>query len=168
MLYHCDALLPTAERYASLKFRRFSRWFRPTKLAWDDALELVAFVETIGLKHARFVFHWHGQAGVKAYARLRQHMLDEAQPYISANVASLGLDDGLAVLRAMQDGGWQSHGLPNVVRMAIQTLLVDHNAAQVARKLGLTVDQVVWASGRKGIGTRRRQARAISSLGVAS
>lgn len=146
MLYSCDALLPTAERYASLKFRRYSRWFRPTRFAWDEALELVAFVETIGgVKFAAFVFHW-GHAGVKAYERLRKHMLADAQPYIRANEGSVGLDDGLAVLKAMQDGGWKSHGLPKLVKNALASLIHAGNGpTEVARATGLSVDQVLWA-----------------------
>lgn len=166
MIYDCDALLETNARYASLKFRRFSRWFRPTKLDWGDAIELVAFVESIGgPKHAAYVFHW-GQAGVRAYARLRKHVGDAAQPYIRANRESLSLDDGLAVLRAMQDGGWKSHGLPDVVRKAIQTLGETHNQAQIARLLGLTIDQVGWAMGRRGQAAKRRRAASVGSLGI--
>lgn len=165
MIYHCDALLPTQARYASLKFRRYSRWFRPTRLDYGDALELVAFVETIGRKHAAYVFQW-GRAGVNAYARLARHMAADAQPYIRANQASVGLDDGLAVLRAMQDGGWTRGALPRITKMSIQTLLLDHTQSYVARQLGLTRDQVVVATGRRGLAARASRAKAISALSI--
>lgn len=163
MLYHCDALLPTAERYASLKFRRFSRWFRPTKLDWGDALELIAFVEVVGVKYARFIFHWTGHAPVRAYARLRRHVGGEAEPFIQANRASIGLDDGLAVLRAMQDGRWE-RGLPAVVKQSIQVLLLDHSQAKVAKMLGLTDAQVAHASGRRLKAASQRQNARIALI----
>lgn len=167
MIYTCDALLPTAERYASLKFRRYARWFRPTKLDYGDALELVSFVEAIGgVRHARWIFHWTGQAPVKAYQRLKQHVLADVEDYIHANQASIGLDDGLAVLRAMQDGGWRGYGLPDCVKKSIQSLLEHHSAAEIAERLGLTNEQVVYASGRKGAAKKRVQAAAYGSLGI--
>lgn len=166
MIYHCDALLETNARYASLKFRRFSRWFRPTKLDWADAVELVAFVESIGgAKHARYVFHW-GQAGVRAYGRLKRHVADAAQPYIRANREHFSVDAGLAVLRAMQDGGWQGHGLPEIVRKALQSLNETHTQAEIARRVGLSVDQVGWAIGRRGQAAKRRRAASVGALAI--
>lgn len=167
MIYTCDALLPTAQRYASLKFRRYSRWFKPTKLDYGDALELVSFVEAIGgVRHARWIFHWTGQASVKAYERLKQHVLVDAEDYIHANRASIGLDDGLAVLRAMQDGGWRGYGLPECVRKAIQVLNEDHSQPEIAKRLGLTLEQVNYACGRRGLKSRAGQAAAYGSLGI--
>lgn len=148
MLYACDALLPPDQRYASLKFRRYSRWFRPTKLDWWDALELVVFVETITPKAAQFVFHW-GHAGVRAYDRLARHVLrdSQAQDLLLENQASVSVDDGLAVLRAMQDGGWQGYGLPKIVRDALRE--IHHNRgvsmASIAHETGLTFAQVRYA-----------------------
>jgi hypothetical protein len=159
----CDALLPTHERYSSLKFRRYSRWFRPTKLSWDEALELVTFVESIGgVKFAAYVFHW-GHAGVRAYIRLARHVGDDAQPYIRDNLASTSVDDGLAVLQAMRDGGWVSHGLPKLVRHALASLKHEGmKVSAIAKLTGLTVDQVIWAVKPKSHG----RTRAYASLGT--
>ncbi len=154
MIYACDALLPTAERYASLKFRRFSRWFRPTKLDWWDALELVVFVETITPKAAQYVFHW-GHAGVKAYERLQKHMLPHIQPFLDDNLKSLGVDDGLAVLQAMRDGGYVGQGLPKIVRDALRELHHNGNSYQkLADLTGLSYGQVRHAIALRVVGDR--------------
>ena len=159
MIYHCDALLDTPARYASLKFRRYSRWFRPTRLGWDDAVELVAFVETIGPKAAAFVFHW-SKSGVKAYARLARHMVPQIQDAIDANAGSLAVQDGLDVLKAMFDGGYVSHGLPKIVKQALSTLHADGMSyAAIGRHTGLSIYQVSLACGRRN---SRKVSRAVS------
>ena len=124
---------------------------------------MVTFVESIGgVRFAAFVFHW-GHAGVRAYTRLQRHVGDAAQPYIRDNLASTGVDDGLAVLRAMQDGGWKSHGLPKIVRHAIAQLKHEGMGVSAISKLtGLTVDQVSWVLKPKRLG----RALAYGSLGL--
>lgn len=164
-MYDCDALLPTADRYGSLKFRRVSRWFRPTKLDWEDALELVAFVETIGFAYARWIFHWHGQAVVKAYARLKNHVGAEADPLIRANHAELGPHVGVAVWKAMLDGGWPvSKYLPPLVRQSVRQLYfsgMKPNA--IASLFGMPVTKVKSALRHK---TGNSRAKAAASLGI--
>lgn len=168
MLYHCQALAPTAQRYASEHFRRYAQWFRPTKFSWDEAVGLVAFVETISPKAARFVFHW-GHAGVKAYARLAKHMLahEEVRAAVEANQASIGPDDGLAVLQAMKDGGWKGYGLPNIVVLSLKHLRdIGLSRAEIAKQTNLTIAQVEYAlTPRK---ERSQRASSYASLGVGS
>src|SRR3954447_21299223 len=53
--FHCDALLPQAERYASLKFRRCARVFEGDA---SDAVELAAFLAVVPFHWARWIFHW--------------------------------------------------------------------------------------------------------------
>jgi hypothetical protein len=125
----------------------------------------VTFVESIGgVKYAAYVFHW-GHAGVQAYKSLQRHVGDEALTEL--NLSTAGVDDGLAVLKAMQDGGWKGYGMPKLVRHALSS--IHHQGmsyAKIAKMTGLTPDQVQWATGRKGLDARRSRVVANAALGV--
>ena len=166
--YHFDALLPTAKRYASPKFRRVAWKFSFKNLDWYDALELVAFVETIGLRHARYILHWRGLASIRAYQKLRFHIGTDADEYILLNQQAMGVDEGLAILRAMLDGGWKRGKLPRYVGDALRDLRKAGNSrVAIAKATGLTQDQVSYqiTRGRKK-GVSVASASAFGALAV--
>lgn len=160
-----DALLPADKRYTSLKFRRAGRQFDASRLDYADAAELCAFVETIDLKHARWIFQWRG-AGVREMDRLLKHL--SADPTVGRmvhdNHEAVTRSDGLAVLQAMKDGGWRQGSVPGVVRMALLDMR-DAGISQpkIAAQVGLTVDQVRnAANGPRWV----RAARSTGLLGL--
>lgn len=163
--YHCDALLPTAERYASLKFRRYAQRIELRLLTWDDACELVAFVESIGgVKYARYIFHWKGLAVVRAYGRIRKHVGD-VQHLIQANQNAFGTDVGLAVLASMRDGGWTRGKLPWIARTALKDLRKRGvKIADIAKVTGLSREQVKTACEVRSGKAKARRAAAFASL----
>jgi hypothetical protein len=152
MPWTCDATLPTAERYASLKFRRFARILYAHRLDYGEAQELVAFGLVVGAKALRWIFQWPPPA-VREYRRLEAHMVKDVDVVAAAeqNRACYTKDEGLAVLRAMQDGGFRAGSVPEIVRMALLALR-DEGISQpkIAVMLGVTHDQVrVWANGMR-------------------
>jgi hypothetical protein len=152
--FHCDALLPTAERYSSLKFRRVAQHFDGDA---SDAVELAAFLAIVPFRWARWIFHWP-----------RRYVLPKviwAPPeFIRANREALDLDTGFAVLHAMQDGGWRRGRLPDVVRNTVLELVHNGRAqVDVARELGLSQDQVQYVV--KGRNTAA-SARAVAGLAI--
>ena len=147
-----DALLPAEQRYSSLKFRRVARRFDPTRLDYADAAELVAFVRTVDLKHARWMFHWAG-AGVREMDRLLKHLSADAnvERMVQENHDRTTRADGLAMLKAMRDGGWRQGSVPPGLRMALLDMR-DAGLSQpkIAEMTGLTHDQVrVMANGMR-------------------
>lgn len=164
-----DALLPTPERYSSLRFRRVSRFLQLRLLDWADAVELCAFVETVGVEYATYIFHWNGQAVVRAYRRLRRHVGDhpDLAKAIAENETAMGVDAGLAVLQAMRDGGWESGSLPACVRAALKDLRkAGLNMAQIAERTGLRYDQVRHVAGYRSGRGKAVQAGAFGALAV--
>jgi hypothetical protein len=144
MPWTSDALLPTAERYASLKFRRVAQKFSNAKLSWEDAAELVAFLHVVAPSRAAFVFHW-GQWSVGEAQRLFAHMENDpdVQLMVQENLAQQDFGDGLACLRAMQDGGWRKGTVPAIVRMAMLDMLGrGATRQQVADAFDVTLDQM--------------------------
>lgn len=167
MPYTFDALLPTAERFASLKFRRVAWRLSYKHLDWYDALELVAFVQAIGLPYARYIFHWRGLASVRAYGYLRKHVGAEADAYIHANLSAFSLDDGLAVLKAMKDGGWSRGKVPQIVSDALRESRKRGNTiAEIARGTGLTREQVKTICKVRTKADLRVKAAAYGALGL--
>lgn len=165
--YTFDALLPTHERYASDKFRRVAQYFQFRHLDWEDALELVAFVESIGFKWARYILHWKGSAVCSAYARLRHHVGADADPYIRENVEGMGMEAGLAILKAMQDGGWKRGRLPWMVKMALKELRKrGMSMPAIGGYVGLTVDQVQTALDARKAPQKAVRAAAYGGLGL--
>lgn len=164
-MYDCDALKPTAQRYASQRYRRAHSLFFHD---WDEAVELVAFVESIGgVLFAKRIFQWTGHAYVQAYADIRAQVLDAAQPYIRANRAEFGVDHGLAVLGAMRDGGWRRGRMPWVVKHALKTLRKSGwTIAKIARETGLSREQVKTGCDVR-LGERKiERIAAFASLGM--
>lgn len=120
-MFDCDVLLPTAARYTSTKYRRVSRWFDPYHLDWDDALELVAFVETVGDYAARFALQWDGPAVVEAYHLLRAHIGDRAEALIQHNLQLWSFHESLALWKALRDGNFpKNKRVPPLVADAIR------------------------------------------------
>lgn len=102
--YHCDALLPTEERYLSPKYRLLSRWFNPYKLHPAHADELRIFMQTPGLLHVhvRHMMQWDHNG--LANARLLLTVKQPDPTLLLNNAASITLDDGRAMLVALLDG----------------------------------------------------------------
>lgn len=169
MPWTCDATLPTAERYASLKFRRFARRFDVSRIDYEDAAELVAFMLVVPERWAKWIFHWdlEGRAAARA---LFEHMKDrpETLAMMDQNLAQQDYADGIAVLGAMRDGGFNKGGLPPICRMAVRELQDQGlSYAKIARKLGLTFDQVrIAVEGTRPRGPSRASASAAALLAV--
>ena len=143
--WDCDAIKPLNERSASQKFRRVRRWFEPTRLEYGEACELVAFVDLVPIKTAKWIFDWYQVPMRRNVQLLVDHLRDDetVRAMITDNMAHWERADGLAVLRAMQEGGWTKGTVPPIVRAALLDL---HDAgmsrSQVAESVGLTLDQV--------------------------
>lgn len=154
--YHVDALQAPPKRYASARFRRVARVIRTDLLDYSDVVELVAFVESVGgFRYARWIFHWgYGQAHV--YAALREHAGRVGEDCARDNLAAFGVDEGLAVLHAMQEGGWRHGSVPWCVQMALKELRKRGKTLQsIADATGLTFTQVQRMTGR----SRRSKSR---------
>jgi hypothetical protein len=151
MLYHCDALLPVAERYSSTKFRRLSRRFYAHRLDAGDRLELASFLAVVPVRWSKWIFHWD-RIGL-----WQAKLIPPApQDFANANFGSVTLEDGLAVLQAMKDGGWTYGGLPWIVRMSILGLRdAKMTHKEIAELTGLTDSRVYDAITH---GRRRRPA----------
>lgn len=164
MPWSCGALLPAEQRYTSHKFRRFARRFDATRLGFDDAAELVAFVETVdGVRHARRIFQW-GVVGEAEAGRLVTHMkqFPQIDTMVRENHEALTRAAGLAVLGAMQDGGWRHGSVPAVVRMALLDMRdAGMSQEKVGLETGLTREQV------RTITVGHRNGRFGKGLGVA-
>jgi hypothetical protein len=154
MLYDCQY-----QDRASLRFKRAQRVFVRDI---HEAIELLAFVEAIGLHAAKHIFGW-GYARVVAYKELRRNHLAEAQPYIRANEASMGVDDGVAVLQAMQAGGWRRGILPKVTRQAVRQM---HHEGTSLTKIAAKL-RVKRHALENALRTRKLQsASAYAALGI--
>jgi hypothetical protein len=131
-----------------------AKYIPVTRLDYADACELVAFVETIGWPAARHVFGWVPNAK-RHYERLRDHLkgFGHVQAMVEQNVAEPTREDGLAVLRAMQDGGWKQGWVPPIVRLAVLDMRdAGMSQPKIAKALGLTRDQVVvMCTGRRDL-----------------
>lgn len=124
---------------------RFKRAQRLFVKEWDEAVDLVGFVEAIGVPAARWVFGW-GLARVRAYERLKQHVGADGYHAMLAYQSSFGVDTGVAVLRAMQRGGWKRGKLPKVVKDALRQLHHEGlTLPDIARLVGMKRDAVEWA-----------------------
>lgn len=145
-----DTLLPAAERYASLKFRRVSRRFDASRLDYAEAVELVAIGRTLGEVMAAKIFGWDVE-GRAEYKRLAAGFADNEDVALAVEQNREGYSraEGLRVLEVMKESGWKQGYTPEIVRLA----LLDMRAAglsqpKIAAALGLTLDQVrVMANG---------------------
>ena len=143
--YSCDATLPRAERYASEKYRRFSRRFRPKILLWSEILELYGWMKFLNSPaNLQLLMLWEERT-IKfvRYVMKDPDVVRAGQPYVDANFASATMEDGFAVLRALQDNGWKSGNIPKIVKMALaeEWHTTGISTAKQAEKHGLTLDQ---------------------------
>lgn len=142
--YSCDALLPIGPRYASQKFRRYARYFRLTRMTWEEACELVAFLHVVPPRYARFVFHWTDRTYRKVKRLMkRSDLVEAAASWAEENRRAVTVDDGLRILDAMRDGGWRVGMLPVVVRHAVAELRhIGWTRAEVCARTGLRLHQL--------------------------
>lgn len=154
MPWTMDALLPKVERYTSRRFRRVFMRFRATDLDSADATELVAFVQTVGMKSAARIFQWKA-AGIREAQRLVDHIA--VHDLVQQNLDRATRADGLACLTAMRDAGWTKGSVPGIVRMALLDMRASGQSyPRIAAETGLTVDQVrVMANGLRKPSARR-------------
>lgn len=155
--FHCDALLPEAERYASLKFRRVHDGFWD---AWDET-ELAAFLHIVPIRWAKYIFQWPRRIQRKAVGVIGN------PEFGLANEAALDIETGLAVIQAMRDGGFRHGRLPRVAIDTLRELRHDgFSAVDLASRTGLSVDQVKYATiGRPNRAFRRNSAFAALAVG---
>lgn len=155
----CDALLDKPQRYSSPLFRRCRR-LRDLDAA--DIAQLVAFVEAIGVKSASYVFARPGLAYARAYREVRA-LHQGSVPDISIH---MGIGEGLAILRAMQDGGYRRGQLPRITKMALKGLRKrGMTIAEIARRTKLTREQVKRACDVR-LGQKRARSAAYSALAL--
>jgi len=115
--YDCDALLPLEERYASLKFRRLSRRIVPRYVDWADAVELVAWMQTLGgVKYAREIMMWPNSS-MDYVRRLYEapEFVEAAAPLLAENQRLVTAEDGFKLLHMISKG----RPIPELVRMAL-------------------------------------------------
>jgi hypothetical protein len=163
MIFHSDALLPTAERYASPKFRRVARTFNAYDLDYGDALELVAFLGVLPVYFSRHVFHWKGTGIANANLLLgHESLVKDAQPFVEDNLQRIDEGDGLMMLTAMIDGGWSRGKTPVWSRRALQAGWDrGESAAAQAKAVGLTRDQIQYMR------TPRKRRKSANFVGFA-
>lgn len=166
MPYHCGALLPTEQRYTNLQFRRVSRFFRNRDLDYDDAMCLAAFLRVVPVEFSSWVFHWNKYTVRQAH-KLLWHYREPSREMARENFANMTIEDGLMVLSAMQDAGWEKGKLPAMSKRALKELHhLGRSVPELARDVGLSVDQVknaIW--GPRGKKMPSDKAIAALSLG---
>jgi len=165
--FHVGALYPQTERYLDRQYRTVARRFRHKRLDYDDALCLSAFLSIVPVESARWVFLWD-KYGVRAAQAVVRHYTEPARDLVLANAAAVDVDTGLAVLRAMQEGGWTRGPVPLVVSMALREL--KHSGIgnrAISKRTRLTLDQVRWniEGSRKSKGLESRS-RALVQLAL--
>jgi len=144
MPYMCDSLLDTEARYASMKYRRLSRWFDPYTLTADELIEARALVLTPGfrIEHVRALMMWK-RSFVPTLDLLSAYD-DEAKPLAEANALGVDQADGEAVIRAILGNfpNWcQSMPLP--ATRALQELRRrGASSSELAKKFGTTPERL--------------------------
>ena len=101
MPYMCDSLLPAEERFASMKYRRLSRWFDPYKQLPDELIELRAMLLTPGLlrPHVFALMNWN--RGMAPYLKVLDQLDDQALPLAQENAKGVDEADGEAMLKTI-------------------------------------------------------------------
>jgi hypothetical protein len=158
------ATLPLEQRATDPRFRRVTRRF---KLDVADAVELVAFLHIVPPAHAKWIFQW-GEAGVRDARQLLAHpeISKLAQPMVEENIRALNVDVGLAVLKAMRDGGWTpGKTVPKIVRDTIAELRsLGNSGAKISRVTGIPEPTISrWLHGPSKRSESRRS-RAVAAL----
>ena len=141
--YDCDVTLPTATRYASPKFRRFARSFDPYRLDYEDAVELVAFLQMVPIHASAYIFGWDrdGVGGARSLIQ-SQELFEAGQVLDEANRRLVTPPDALMVLSAMQDGGWRRGPVPAIVTDGVRALRKGgQSLPKIAVQLGVTYEQ---------------------------
>jgi hypothetical protein len=158
------ATLPRTQRYTDSRFRRVARIFSGLKLNPRDAIELVAFLDLVPYRWARWIFGWKEPFMESVVTRLVEHKPYQrlAAPVIEHNLHGLGYADGLAIMQAMQDGGWTPKwGAPQVVKDAIKE--ARHRGAK-ADSFGIPRQVVYrWCSTAKA---RRRRDHVVAKAAL--
>lgn len=142
--FDCGVLKPAEARYSDHRFRRVSRDFDPYSLDYGEACELVSFVELTGVVPARWIFHGVPNWSVKTRELITQLKNENlVTEMVQANHNGLDVDDGLAMLQAMRDGGWKGGPVPIWVRRALFDLRdKGFRVRDIAEATGLSRGQV--------------------------
>ena len=142
--------LPKVERYTDARFRRVARWFDPYKLDAETAVQLVAFLHVVPPKFAKFIFGWRRGFGAEALM-LHEPFVEAAQDLVRANAESMTIEAGMAILRAMQDGGWTSRkGAPKFIKDLLRELRASGlSMPRVSALTGIPYDTVHEWSGKR-------------------
>jgi hypothetical protein len=158
------ATLPTVARLTDSRFRRARKVFR---LDVADAVELTAFLHIVPPEFARWIFGWKRTSVLAAREFLADPRLNElAAPLVVENIHALSVDVGLAILKAMQDGGWRARNTaPKIVMDTIAELRANGTTPErIAEATGLRVETVWKWSRPKSNRAESQRARAAAAL----
>lgn len=158
------ATLPRIERVTDARFRRACGVFR---LDLVDAVELTAFLHIVPPDFARWIFGWKRTSVLAAREFLADPKICElAQPLVVENIHAMSVPNGLAILRAMQDGGWRPRNTaPQVVFDTIANMRADGMPPEkIAEITGLRVETVWRWSRPRSEKASAAQARAVAAL----
>lgn len=115
-------------------------------MTWYEAVEVVAWVEFLGgWEFAQPIMRWEDWMFKRVRLMMRDHDISEAAvPLIEANVAAVTADDGILILKAMQEGGWTTGKMTKWTKMALQERAHTHgeSVAKQAEMFGLSYDRV--------------------------
>lgn len=146
--WHMDALRPAE----TPKFKRAKGRLKLSLLDYAEAAELAAFVDMVGIDHARWIFNWYAPDMAEA-TRLVEHfhaLGPDHAARVAQNNEAIERADGLAVLGAMLRGGWRWGSVPPIVRLAFLDMRdCGMTWPQIAGVTGLTVDQLRYMAGAR-------------------
>jgi hypothetical protein len=125
------------QRYTDYRYRRVCGKFYAIDLDQADAIELASVLRVLPVKFARYGFHGRGVWVREAETVLRTHW-DASEPYYRRNLECLTPEIGIALIKALREGGWKAKNpLPDVLRMTLLGL----------RDRGMTLDDIAEATG---------------------
>lgn len=165
--YDLGVTLPMVQRLTDARFRRVCRWFSVRKLDPETAVELYAFLELMPYKWSKWIFKWEYRWMPHMVKRLQAHEPYRlaAQVAIEANLHALSVDNVLAILTAMQEGGWTTkHQTPKIIKDALRELRASGvSCVEIAKRTGLPYDRVRDYTGRRdGLGRGQRRASLLA------
>lgn len=151
------------------RFRRVAtRRFSARKLDAHTAVELVAFSHLVEPYSMRAIFGW-GKWWDFEWAKLANSEAHQraAIPMIEANARALSVEAGLAILRAMRDGGWKpgkGRAMPPVVKDTLLELRArGFKGVDVAKLAGIAPGTLAnWRSTRRASTARSRAAASLA------
>jgi hypothetical protein len=118
----------------------------------------------VPLKWAKYIFQWDSR-GRRAAEYVYEH--DLRPELVEANWELLDIEDAVAVLRALQDGGWQRGKFPKIVVMAMYALRDRGLSARaIAEYMGVTLNQVEYQFRTKGGGKANAASRAAVRMSI--